>query len=424
VASFDNVLCLTLDTPVANITAGTSVLYENAAAVGTDWGTSSNTYKACEKLFSGTPRVNSVRVYRREAQAAQTKVVTKTGDFVASNVITYTINGITGTVPYNTSSAQTYTDLATAIAALTDFVGSATASGDDLTIVGVAGADLSINLSVAGGISQPSFATATTVAGWNIKDDIAKANQTEDFYWVGETSHAKATIDAMFGSAQSLEKLAFSSSNEGGIITSSTTDLFSISSAKGYDRAFGLYSGTPADYPEFAWVGNVIKLGNGQVSFAFKQLAGITVDNVTPTARTNLNNKKGNYYTRNGGVSITYAGINFAGTPIEMIWDIDYMRARLTEGVYSLFVANPKVDYNATGYKMIGDRLQLIVNQMVNERILMAVDADGVAPSVFVPNLADVPLNDRQAYIFSGFQITGSYLAAGKKVQLNVVIKL
>lgn len=424
VATFDKVLVLTPDTPLGSITAGSAEIYEDLSSIATDWGSSSNTYKACAKLFSGTPRVDSVTVYRREAQSNQTHTITKTGNFVTGNTITYNINGISGTVPYNTDSTTTYADLATAIAAITAYIGSASPSGDVLTVVGANGADLSINISCAGGASQPTFEVANTVAGWGIKDDLLKADETYDFYWVGETTHTKAVVDSMYNTADSLEKIAFSSSNEGNISTSNTTDLFSLMEGKSLERGFGLYSGTPSDYPEFAWLGNVIKLGNGQVTFAFKRLSGITADKLTPSQRTNITNKKGNFYTPNGGVDITYAGVNFAGTPIEMVWDIDYMRARLSEGVYSLFIANPKLDYNQFGFQQIGDRLQLIVNQMVQERILMAVDANGNPPTVTIPNIANVPLVDRQAYIFSGFKIEGTYQAAGKKVELNVIVKL
>lgn len=423
-ASFDKVLCLTLDTPVESITAGTAVIYEDPDSVGTDWGTSSNTYKACSALFSGTPRVDEVTVYRRESPSAQTHTITKTGNFVTGNTITAIINGIELTVPYNTSSAQTYTDLATAIATVTDFVASAGAVSDVITVVSVAGADLSIDISCSDGVSQPTFAVAQTVAGWTIKDDIAKAEQTYDFYWIGETSHSKATSLAMLEYAQANEKLAFTSSNEAGIITSAVTDLFTLASDQNLERGFGLYSPTPSQYPEFAWVGSVIKQGNGQVTFAFKTLSDVTVSKVTPTARTNITAKNGNFYTTNGGVDITYPGVNFKGTPIEFVWDLDYFRARLTEAVYGLIVSQPKLDFDDRGCKLIGDRMQLIVNQMVDERIFMASDENGQPPSVKIPAFSDIPLADREKYIFSGFEVSASYLAAGKKIKMNVTIKL
>lgn len=423
-ATFDKVLCLTLDTPIESITAGTAVIYEDLETVGTDWDTSSNTYKACSALFSGTPRVDEVTVYRREAASAQTHTITKTGNFVASNEVTIIVNGIELTVPYNTDSSTTWADVADEIETLTDFVASATDVGNVITVISVAGADLSINISCSGGVSQPTFAVAQTVAGWTIKDDIAKAEETYDFYWIGETSHNKATSLAMLKYAQANEKLAFTSSNEAGIITSAVTDLFTLASDQNLERGFGLYSPTPSQYPEFAWVGSVIKQGNGQVTFAFKTLSNVTVSKVTPTARTNITNKKGNFYTINGGVDITYAGVNFKGTPIEFVWDLDYFRARLTEAVYGLIVSQPKLDFDDRGCKLIGDRIQLIVNQMVNERIFMASDENGQPPSVTIPAFSDIPLADREEYIFSGFEVSASYLAAGKKIKMNVTIKL
>lgn len=423
VATFDTIAIFTNDTPLGTFPAGEGKLYEDLSSVSTDWGFASNTYKMVNSIFSQTPRVDKVLIYRREAQAAQTKEIEKTGSFVTGNVITYNVNGIGGTVPFNTDDTTTYNDLATALAGISTIISSATVSGSTLTVVGIAGATLDINLSVSGGASQPNLEINTTVAGWNIGDDISKANDNYDFYWVVETSHNKNTQYAMAKAGQGLNKYVALSSNEASIVTNANDDIFSMLANKNFNRVFGFYSSTAnSEFIEGAVLGRVIKVGNGQVTFAFKKLAGITVDKLTPSQRQNVLTKKGNFYVENGGVPITYIGNNFANEPIEFTWDIDYFKARLTENVYSLLVSQNKLPYNDKGINLIGAIIRSVVTQMVQEGVLLGVDENGNPPVITIPTLASIPNTDKMQQIMSGFKIEARYLVASKKVKINVSV--
>jgi uncharacterized phage protein gp47/JayE len=91
-------------------------------------------------------------------------IVTFTGSFVTSNSIVVNLNGINlAAVPFNTSSAQTLTDIATKIA--TDpAVFSATAAGSAISIVPNLGFSVTINfISITGGASQPTYAITFAV---------------------------------------------------------------------------------------------------------------------------------------------------------------------------------------------------------------------------------------------------------------------
>ena len=86
-------------------------------------------------------------------------IITFTGSFVTGNMTTIFINNIAlATVPFNTSSSQTITDIATQIA--TDpAVLSATPSGSTIKIVPNVGFSVTVNaITIAGGASQPTSA--------------------------------------------------------------------------------------------------------------------------------------------------------------------------------------------------------------------------------------------------------------------------
>jgi len=422
VASFDTVAIFSNDTPIANIAKGDHEEYSSLSDIGTDWGTASNTYKQASAGFAQSPGLKKILVYRREDASAQTKVLVKTGNFVTGNVIAWNVNGISGTVNYNTSSVQTYTDLATAIATASAFVATAVASGDNLTITSQVGANLDINVSCSGGVSQPTFVVNTSTAGWTISDDIADAiTNNLKFYWLMETSHAKATQNAMAQTAQANKKYAIFSTNEANAITSNTSDIVSLLSAKNYSRTAIFYSATSnTEYIEDALLGRCIPIGNGQVTFKLKRLNGVTADNLTGSQRTFLENKNGNYFVENGGVNITYPGVSSDGSPIEFIWDIDYFEARLTEAIYSLLVSVNKLDYSDVGINQVGAVIDNIVQQMINERIFKSIDDNGNPPKVTIPTIASIPQADKNDYILSGFAIEAEYLPASAKVKVNV----
>jgi uncharacterized phage protein gp47/JayE len=86
-------------------------------------------------------------------------IITFTGNFVTSNSIIVSINGVQlPAVPYNMSSSQTITDIAAAIA-LDDAVASATPSGSTISIVPALAYSVTIDfISITGGASQPTYA--------------------------------------------------------------------------------------------------------------------------------------------------------------------------------------------------------------------------------------------------------------------------
>jgi hypothetical protein len=89
---------------------------------------------------------------------ANVNTITLTGTFVTGNSIVPTVNGVAlAAVPYDTTSAQTLTDIATAIAAVTG-IASAVANLGVLTVTAHEGYAAVVSLAVTGGASQPTFA--------------------------------------------------------------------------------------------------------------------------------------------------------------------------------------------------------------------------------------------------------------------------
>ena len=427
-ATFDKTAIFTDDTPAGGVTfnKGDYELYESLTAVGNDWGTGSNTYKAAAALLSAQLKPSDFYVYRREDEVAIVKTITFDSDFVTGNSILVTINGITlDAVPFNTDHATTISDLADEIAAA-EFVNTAVdvALTRVITVTADAGSPLDINVAVSGGSTQPVPALATTNAGFTIADDIGEALQTDmSFYWVVETSHDKGTQLIAADTCNSSGLYFGLSSNESDMKDATDTDIAALLFNESNPRAFGFYSATASNYPECAAIGRVVPQGNGQSSFAFKELSGQTADSLTATQRSNLNDKNCNYYVVNAGENMTYKGVSFAGDPIEFLWDVDYLKARCTENCYRVLLTNEKVPYNQTGFNSIGGAIQKTINQMISEGVIAANDPDTLAaPTVTIPAISSVSAGDRAAHKFSGFKLSAYYLAAGKAIEADITV--
>lgn len=101
-------------------------------------------------------------------------IATFAGAFVASNVITLTVNGESVSTTFATDSNTTLTALATAIAAKTAYVASATANTTDKTITVVPAAGVTLQLGtpvVTGGASQT---TAVVARRKPVKADVGQ----------------------------------------------------------------------------------------------------------------------------------------------------------------------------------------------------------------------------------------------------------
>jgi uncharacterized phage protein gp47/JayE len=87
-------------------------------------------------------------------------IITFTGSFVTGNSIVVTINGTTlAAVPFNTSSDQTLSDLAAAIAANPDVLSATPTIPNIISIVPVLGKNVVVNsIVITGGASQPTYA--------------------------------------------------------------------------------------------------------------------------------------------------------------------------------------------------------------------------------------------------------------------------
>ena len=348
--------------------------YTSLAEVAADHATSSAPYKMAQRLL-GDPTFKPSTFYigRRSTEVAQVVQLTVSADFVSGNSIAMTVNGQAITVPYNTSSAQTLSDLADAIAAL-DSIETAADTAGPPRIIDVTGetddpdygGGVTITGAVVtGGASQPTITQAETTALVNAVTDLQtlSADLALSSRWYAFCSDLRTDtrIQLIADWAASSQRLYVWQSNTAALYDpDDSTDVGSVISTAANDRAVGLYYSDDAVYADAAWLGRqiAIDVDNQTTIWRYVRLQRVTYDNLTGAQEAALEAKSVNYYsqleTSRGAVQ---AGVTGAGNPVDQRVGLDWLRRRSTEDLVRAIVSaterGSKIPHTPSGYSAL-----------------------------------------------------------------------
>lgn len=176
----------------------------------------------------------------------------------------------------------------------------------------------------------------------------------------------------------------------------------------------------PFQYPEAALLGTILPLDPGSYTAANQDLSTITVDNLTPTQRTNALAKNAMIYTEVGGANITEEGKVAAGEFIDIIVFVDWIAARITEGVFQLLVSLPKIPFTDAGIATVEAAIDGVLKD--------GIDLGGIsltpAFTIFVPLAADVSAVDKANRTLNGVTFQATLTGAIHVIQIFGTVSL
>jgi hypothetical protein len=496
--NFGKMLALTLETPlIAFPNSELTKLYSAATDVSTDFGSSSEIAKVATAIFSQEKKVTDFYVGLRSASVAKVQEVVFSGALGAAHTVTGTINGEAISVPFNTSDAQTLTDLCTA-AALVEGVQSCSTGANLVEVTAVAEWNLTISLSVAGtpattvtvnssvkkvdlnfsgalaagdvidgfveiggvatAITSVPFNTSdaqtltdlatelltvTTVIsaavtginkitvtgiadvpleltgfvavggnaptitvdklvepGRTISDDIADViAENNKWYMLLSPTRNKGLALAGASTIEPLIKAALFTSNESDILTGSTTDIQSKLEDLAYARTAHLYYSDEALYSDASWASRCLALPPGSGIWAFKTLIGITTDALTVGQVTNIESKNGNHYTETADFGDTQPGTLANGDFLDFRRNLDYMYNEISLDMFQHLKSNEIIYFTQDGIDSCDAVLKGTLRRMVDEKILASY-------TTTKPDIADIDSNDKANRLLNKLEFT------------------
>lgn len=361
------------------------------------WAVGDEVYDMAVLMFSQNPKLSQVLVGRKDAADASwlaaltavqeesadwycfsiiaTKAATATfdTDFVTSNSIVFTINGVAVTaVPFTTDNAGTYAAIKTQIEAdITDSEVTIDAMAKTV-IVEIFGDQVeTMSVVVTGGTTQP-VGTVTY-----INEDDYKAAAA----W-----------------AETQKKIFFYASSSAAIYNpSSETDIAYYMKNLAYARTVSIYhtsaqGDSAPSYIEAAWPGECLPYDVGEQTWAYKTLAGVATYHLTSGKRTAILAKNCNIYTTVAGVNITEQGKVAEGEYIDIIRGVDALEAALQENVYALLINNRKIPFTDEGIAVIEGTVKQTLYDFADAGFLIKESI-----VLTVPKYADISSADKIA---------------------------
>ena len=361
-------------------------------------------YIAVLKLFSQSPSPTSVVLGRRLA------AFTQTIEFIPTPVAENFIHKITIINSAGVSEDFTVTEGAGSTVALLCTAWETEINGGAQAVTATDGVtDVSVAADVAGAMfgytdPTPSLDITDVTADAGIATDFtAVLAEYTDFYGVAIDSGAPAENQALAVAVEAQRMIfiaqEFDHDNGDG---ASTTDTAYVLKNSAYDRSAMIWAENALDFAGAAWLGACLPYDPGNITWAFKTLAGVGAGLPSATFETALLAKNGNSYQSTGGVNITYEG-KTGDSYLDVTRTKDWAEARVKESVFGGLVNAPKIPFTNQGGSVIKGLVLAPLNQGVKPDDSGAFAADP-APYCIVPKVATILAADKTARNFTGIE--------------------
>ncbi len=194
-----------------------------------------------------------------------------------------------------------------------------------------------------------------------------------------------------------------------------------------YVYAFGFVTKLPSDdniYTHIAVLAKGLTYASGSETWAYKTLAGITVENFTSAEQEEIKKLNLNYYVNCAGKGITLLGVTTSGEYIDVVRFRDWLINDIQTRVYNLFIQNAKVPFTTAGISLIQNQLiaSLKAGQAIGGIAQTEYDENGeeiAGYTTSVPELGNISDANRQARVLPGIKFTARLAGAIHLVEIK-----
>ena len=196
--------------------------------------------------------------------------------------------------------------------------------------------------------------------------------EDNDFYGVLCTSSATLEIVALAALVEADRKLFLAQSSDSDIQAGTGGNLFETLNAAAYARTAAIWNGDNFDFANAAWMGKLFAKNPGSATWAYKTLAGVTVDILTDSQITAIETEKGNYYTNTKGLNLTQEGWASSGRYLDITRGIDWLTVRLQERIINLLANSDKIPYTQAGITALENEVRGQLDEAVGRGVINA----------------------------------------------------
>lgn len=216
------------------------------------------------------------------------------------------------------------------------------------------------------------------------------------------------------------KKLYAAASQDSQIIqvdSSTATDVFQELSDASYARTAPFYHPANDEFADAAEMARWFPIDPGGDDWRLKTLAGVTVKEYSTTHETNLLAKYANWYADLAGTNVVQGdGKVSANEYIDVVRFRDWYEARLQERCANAMIQSEKIPFTDEGIAVF----ETIIKALNDEGIEAGGIARSPAPTITVPQVADVSTTDKQARWLRGVKSFWTLAGAIHKISITV----
>lgn len=386
--------------------------YSSTAAMVSDGFSATGAAVACATaIFAQNPKVPSIKVGRRTSSpTAQTRIMTVA---VVEGETTYRVS-INGTdFEFTSDDTPTNLEIAAGLDAAINAGAEPVTSTDNLDgtfdlVADTAGVEFGLTHTV-GLLTQDDQTTDAGIAA----DYAAVKLEDDDFYGVLMTSGSTLEAIALAAAVEADRKIFGFATADSDVLSDTAGNLAETLAGAGYNRTYLLFSQDFFDYAAAAWMGKQFPKNPGSSTWAFKSLAGVTVDALTETQISNIEGNDANHYTDTKGLSMTLQGTMASGRFIDIERGIDWLTVRMQERILQLLANSDKIPFTDAGVTALENEVRAQLEEAVSNDVITSDYA------VYPPAVANVSATDKANRVLGDLDFTATLAGAIHTIIIN-----
>lgn len=364
-------------------------------------------------MFAQNPRPPTIKIGRRASAPIQSIQFTpsETTEGFVVRVTIVSPDGTSTVVSRANGAAETPTTIATALQPLLDAIVDLTATDNTGSV--------SIDADIAGELFD-----ARVIAGLDVLDetpdpglaaDIAAiVAEDNDWYGLALDSNSKAEIAVATASIEALVKIFIATSADEEVLDDTAGNIAETLETASRARTALIWNRAVLSFAGAAWLGRLLPTDAGSATWAFKTLAGVTVDNLTVTEIAALESNNANHYTPVASTNITRQGTTADGDFVDVQRTIDALTARVQEDFFAVLVNLPKLPYTNDSVTTVKGTIRGSIRFFQPGGISTEVE-----PTVTAPRVETVAVADRANRLLPDIEFSARLTGAIHKAIIN-----